>query len=190
VTTHDELEVKAPVADPEAVVHSLLAVGAQRVFLGEMIDRRFDRDGRLESRDEVLRLRVYRRAGGEESWGVLGWKGPKSLHGGYRRRAESETRVVDPEAAIAILEHLGFAVVYRIDRRIEQLTLGDATIRIERYPEMDVLVEIEGSPQSIEAAIAASGVPRADFVAESLPYFLDAYERRTGRPGRVARQSS
>lgn len=182
----DELEVKARVDDPPALARALLQSGAARVFRGEMIDRRFDRRGALERRDEVLRLRVYRPEDGGAGWGELGWKGPPTTRGAYRHRTEWETRVTDPDAALAILETLGYEVSLRIDRRIEQLTLGRAVIRIEWYPDMDVLVEIEGIPEDIERAIGATGLPRSAFRPESLPYFLEAFERRTGRRARLA----
>ncbi len=189
--TRDELEVKARVEDPDALVQALETAGARLEYHGEMIDRRYDRDNRLSRRDEVLRLRVYRPAGESPSTatpGVLGWKGKVQRRRGYRRREEWETRVADAEAVLAILERLGFEVVLRVDRRIAQYTLHGATIRVEWYPKMDVLVEVEGAPQAIERAVAATGLPRERFLPESLPYFVRAYERRTGARARLAQR--
>ncbi len=183
----DELEVKARVDDPDAVRATLERAGAALVFAGEMSDRRYDRHGALERRDEVLRLRVFRPADGGPGWGVLAWKGPHSGRGPYRHRAETEARVDDPEAVAAILERAGFAVSLRIDRRVEVYRLGRATLRLEWYPAMDVLLEVEGEPSEIERAVAATGLPRDGFVAESLPHFVKAYEARTGRPAVLAR---
>ena len=53
----DELELKARVDDPAALEAALTRAGAELVFRGEMHDRRFDRGGVMEERDEVLRLR-------------------------------------------------------------------------------------------------------------------------------------
>lgn len=182
----DELEVKTRVESPEALIRSLRAAGAELVFRGAMIDRRFDRDGTFEAVDEVVRLRVYEPADGAAPWGVLGWKGPVGKRGEYRHRAEAETRVDDPDAALALLERLGLTLSLRIDRDIEQYRLGDAVLRLERYPGMDTLLEVEGTPAGIERAVVASGLDRADFLPESLPYFVAAYERRTGRRARLA----
>jgi len=107
--------------------------------------------------------------------------------GRNRYREEWESRVDDPRAALVVLRHLGYKIVLRIDRAVEQYRLGDATLRLEWYPAMDVLLEVEGPPQDIERAIAATGLPRESFLPESLPYFADAYEKRTGRPARVSR---
>ena len=179
----DELELKARVDDPAALEAALVRGGAELVFRGEMRDRRFDRDGILERRDEVLRLRTYR---GTTSYGVLAWKGPVSVKRGYKRREERETRLEDPDAALAILEQLGYEVVMRIDRTIAEYRLAQAAVRIEWYPAMDVLVEVEGEPRAIEQAISSTGIPRDQFLPESLSFFTKAYQRRTGHAARIA----
>jgi len=179
----DELELKARVDDPALLEALLLRAGAELVFRGEMHDRRYDRGEDLQSRDEVLRLRSYR---GTTFYGVLAWKGPVSIRGGYKRREERETRLEDPDAALAILERLGYEVVMRIDRTIAEYRLAQAAVRIEWYPAMDVLVEVEGEPPAIERAIAATGIPRDHFLPESLPFFIASYERRTGHAARIA----
>lgn len=183
----EELELKARVEDPDSLRKALLAAGAQLVYRGAMLDRRFDRKGRLQRRDEVVRLRVYHPADRSGEWGVLGWKGPVGERNGYRHREEWESRVDDPRAVLVVLRRLGYKIVVRIDRAIEQYKLGEATLRIEWYPAMDVLLEVEGAPEEIERAIAATGLPRDAFLAESLPYFKEAYEQRTGRRARVSR---
>lgn len=184
--TRDELELKARVDDPPALRRMLLAAHAELAYRGAMLDRRFDRRGRLERRDEVVRLRVFRPADGSGEWGVLGWKGPVSRRAAYRHRAEWESRVDDPKAVLVVLRRLGYKVCLRVDRAVEQYRLGAATLRLEWYPAMDVLVEVEGAPEAIEQAIAASGLPREAFVPESLPYFTAAYEERTGRVARIS----
>ena len=77
----------------------------------------------------------------------------------------------------------------RIDRSILEYRLGGATVRVERYPAMDVLVEVEGAPAAIERAVAATGLAREGFLPEPLPYFIAAYEARTGRRARIAASS-
>lgn len=183
----DELEVKARVEDPEGLRAALARAGAALEFRGDMLDRRFDRDGTLATRDEMLRLRMFRPADGQPAYGVLGWKGAQMQRRGYRRRPEAETRVADPEATVTILERLGFEVSLRIDRRVEVYRLRRAVLRLEWYPAMDVLLEVEGEPPDIEQAIAATGLARDRFLAESLPYFVAAYERRTGQTALLAR---
>ena len=182
----DELEVKARIDDPAALRRALERAGARLEFRGAMLDRRFDRAGDLEARDEVLRMRIFRPADGAPAFGVLGWKGSRSQRGHYRHRPEVEARVSDGDAVVTVLERLGFAVSLRIDRTVEIYRLGQAVLRIEWYPVMDVLLEVEGEPAEIERAIAATGLPRDRFFPESLPHFVAAYEARTGRPARIA----
>src|SRR2546422_68153 len=183
----EELELKARVENADAVRRSILAAGAELVYRGAMMDRRFDRKGRLERRDEVVRLRVYHPADKSPEWGVLGWKGPVQLRGEYRMREEWESRVDDPKAVLVILRHMGYKISLRVDRAVEQYRLGDATLRLEWYPAMDVLLEVEGEPDAIERAVTATGLARDAFLPESLPYFTAAYEKRTGRVARVSR---
>jgi adenylate cyclase class IV len=183
----EELELKARVENPDAVRKAILAAGAELVYRGAMMDRRFDRRGRLERRDEVVRLRVYHPADKSPEWGVLGWKGPVQRRGEYRLREEWESRVDDPKAVLVILRHMGYKISVRIDRAVEQYRLGEATLRLEWYPAMDVLLEVEGQPEAIERAVAATGLLREAFLPESLPYFTAAYEERTGRVARVSR---
>jgi adenylate cyclase class IV len=183
----EELELKARVENPDALRKALLAAGAELVYRGAMMDRRFDRRGRLERRDEVVRLRVYHPADKSREWGVLGWKGPVQRRGEYRLREEWESRVDDPKAVLVILRHMGYKISVRIDRAVEQYRLGEATLRLEWYPAMDVLLEVEGQPEAIERAVTATGLPREAFLPESLPYFTAAYEERTGRVARVSR---
>jgi hypothetical protein len=77
-------------------------------------------------------------------------------------------------------------VILAIDRRIETWLLGGAVCRLEWYPAMDVLLEIEGEPAAIERAVAATGLPRNLFLWESLPFFVAQYEARTGARAALA----
>lgn len=188
----DELEVKARITAVEALRRALRRAGARLEFHGRMLDRRYDRGRELIRRDEVLRLRVYVPDGRKRAHGVLGWKGPASARGGgrYRHRAELEIAVAEPTHIHALLDRLGYRVLLAIDRRVEVYHLHGAVLRLERYPRMDTLLEVEGSPRAIERAIRATGVPRERFLSESLPYFTAAYRRRTGRRPRLARGSA
>jgi len=146
-----------------------------------MLDRRFDRNGELLARDEVLRLRVFRKPdGGEEMH--LGWKGPVGVTPeGYKSRRELECRVEGGRTApAALLEALDFRESYRVDRYVEYYRLGAASLRMEWYPRMDVLLEVEGDAEGIETALRATGLPRSQFTADSLAEFAARYAARTG----------
>jgi adenylate cyclase class IV len=186
-----ELELKAVVADPDAVRRSLAAAGARLEFRGRMEDLRYDRDGELTRRDEVLRLRTYRpyeaqNPGDSRYSARLAWKGPtRRSPDGYKARAEIEVGLSDPGGP-ELLGSVGFRTVQIIDRYVEVYRLQQAMIRLEWYPRMDVLIEIEGDARSIEAGILATGIPRSDFTAEPLVAFAARYQSRTGHPALLA----
>jgi adenylate cyclase class IV len=178
----DELELKAVVTDPAALKAHLEGAGAVAGFRGLMTDQRFDRDGALARRDEVLRVRSYRPAAGPMR-SELAWKGPtRRSPEGYKRRAELTCEILPgPDEPAPLLEALGYQVVHTIDRWVETWALAGAMLRLEWYPRMDILLEVEGPPPSIEAAIVATGIPRRAFTPDALIDFVARYEPRTGR---------
>lgn len=179
-----EVELKAAVPDLAAARAAAERAGARLAYEGRLEDRRYDMPDRaLSGRDFVVRLRVYRRDGTVAS-AALDWKGPTSYSGGYKVREELSSGVTDPDALATILDKLGYVVTREIDREIAQYELHGATVRFERYPRMDVLVEVEGEPEAIERAIGSLGMPRDAFTSERLPAFVARYESRTG--GRAA----
>ena len=184
---HLELELKAVVPDPADLERRMKAAGATMIFRGTMDDRRYDRGSELTSRDEVLRTRrLTGETGASES--VLGWKGPTRLSAdGYKLREELEYPVEGGAPADPLLMALGYSVVHAIHREIVMYRLGDATVRLEQYPRMDVLVEVEGLPGAIEHAITVSGIPREHFMADSLAEFVTRFEKRTGQVALVGR---
>jgi adenylate cyclase class IV len=171
------------VADPGAVRARLEQAGARHGFQGMMSDARYDRDGELLGRDEVLRLREFHHPGGRVET-ILGWKGPTGVSAeGYKTRAELEYEVTGRTAPAAdLLEALGFRRIHTIDRYVEYYHLGTAALRLEWYPRMDVLIEIEGDAAGIEAGLRAVGLPREEFTADPLTVFAARFATRTGTP--------
>lgn len=174
-----ELEVKAVVPDPAGLRQRLLAAGAVPGFRGLMTDRRFDREQTLRLGDEVLRIRRFERDDGT-GHAVVGWKGPVRIEGGYKRRVEHEMATADGVEAEALVGALGYAPVHAIDRRVEYYDFAGAVVRLEWYPRMDCLVEVEGTPEAIERATGATGIERDAFTAEALVAFVGRFEARTG----------
>ncbi len=175
-----EVEVKAVVDDWDARRDRVVEAGGQLSFAGRLEDRRYDTASHdLASRGEVLRVRVYRADGYERA--EIGWKGPTSQEDGYKVREELGASTPDSAAMALILHRLGFVVCQAIDREIAQYDMDGTTIRFERYPRMDDLVEVEGTPAGIEHAVAVLGIPRSEFTAERLPKFVRRFEERTGR---------
>lgn len=175
-----EVELKSVVADAAAVSRRLLAAGARLTQAGTLEDRRYDTTDRaLTAQDHVLRLRTFRSRDGTVST-TVDWKGPTSIADGYKVREEHSAAAGDGDSLAGILEKLGFVVIREIEREIEQFILDGTTIRLERYPRMDALVEIEGEPAGIERAVTATGLPRSGFTCDRLPDFVARFEQRTG----------
>jgi predicted adenylyl cyclase CyaB len=182
-----ELELKAVVPDLEQTRSRVKHRGAVSRETGVLHDWRYDtQDRALRARDVVLRVRDFQ--GTPRNYTSLDWKGPAQFTSGYKERDEVTLGVVDAAAAARILRELGFVVTFEIERSIEVYHLDGATIRFERYARMDTLVEVEGEPAAIEHAIAALGLPRAEFTTGRLADFALAFEQRTG--ARAALSSS
>jgi len=174
-----ELELKSVVDDLERCCSRVEGSGGRITFQGVLEDRRYDTGAReLARRDHVLRTRTYRDGDGVRS--EIDWKGPTAYVNGYKQREEIGCGIEAPEVMVDILERLGLNVSMAIDREIWQYELDGATIRFERYPRMDDLVEVEGSPEAIERAIKVLGLPRAGFSTDRLGSFVRRYESRTG----------
>ncbi len=180
-----EVELKSVVDDTAVRRAAIERAGGVLVFEGRLEDRRYDFDDRsLTMRDHVLRVRIYRDE--HSARAQLDWKGPTRRAEGYKLREEIEARVSDADALVAILERLGFRVTIEIDRDIAQYELHGAMVRFEHYPRMDDLVEVEGTPEQIERAIAALGLPREGFSTDRLPDFALRYRERTGVPAALS----
>ena len=174
-----EVELKAVVDDIAERRRKVENAGGKLSFEGRISDRRYDfPSGDLSSRDEVLRTRTYISKSSTKTY--LDWKGPTEFRDVYKVREEISTPVDDFAVLDAILHKLGLELVAEIDREIAQYALGGATIRFEIYPRMDALVEVEGEPNAIEAAIEAIGIPRGTFSNRRLADFVVDFEQRTG----------
>lgn len=174
-----EVELKAVVDDLALRRKRLEDAGAALSFEGKISDRRYDlMSGELSRRDEVLRVRRYENREGSRVF--LEWKGPTEIRDVYKVREEITTPLEDLESFARILERLGFQIVGEIDRFIAQYQVRGATVRFETYPRMDVLVEVEGTPETIEAAIEVLGMPRGVFSSDRWAAFVERFEERTG----------
>jgi predicted adenylyl cyclase CyaB len=177
----NEVELKSIVDDEPARRARLESAGGRLLEEGRLVDRRYDlADRTLAARDEVLRVRAFVDAVGAARASV-DWKGPTRHERGYKVREELTTTVGDAEALDVMLRRSGFVVTREIEREVAVYALHGATVRFERYPRMDPLVEVEGEPDAIERAIEATGLPRGGFTVARLADFALGFERRTGR---------
>jgi predicted adenylyl cyclase CyaB len=174
-----EVELKSTVDDWTRRRTAVERAGGTLVFEGRLADRRYDTGDRsLNAQDHVLRLRTWRTEAATRS--QLDWKGPTRREDGYKLREELGAELADEAAMAEILARLGYVVTASIDREIAQYELHGAIVRFERYPRLDDLVEVEGTPESIERAIVTIGLPRDGYSADRLSDFVARYEARTG----------
>ena len=177
-----EVELKGIVDDEAACRARLVAAGATLVEEGRLVDRRYDLPGwPLRGRDEVVRVRAFAPRDGSAERASIDWKGPTRHDGGYKVRDELSTAVGSAAALDVILRRAGFVVTREIEREVAVFAVAGATVRLERYPRMDVLAEVEGDPDAIERAIDATGLPRGAFGTGRLADYAAAFERRTGQ---------
>jgi predicted adenylyl cyclase CyaB len=175
-----EVELKSVVDDIPRRRAMVERAGGTLVWAGQLLDRRYDTSSHeLAARDHVLRLRVYH--DGSSSRAELDWKGPTGHEDGYKVREEIGVHVAEPDVLAEMLTRLGYEVTVEIEREIAQYELEGATVRFERYPRLDDLVEVEGTPEQIERAITAIGLPRDRFTSQRLPDFVRRFEDRTGQ---------
>ena len=150
-----EVELKGMLtsdAELAAARARLEEAGAELMYEGRLEDKRYDTaDRALALKDHVLRLRVYR---SEKVVTSLDFKGPTTYVDGFKVRDEHTVGADDPVALAGILEAMGYVITREIDREIAQYRHAGAVIRFERYPRMDILVEVEGEPEAIERAKA------------------------------------
>jgi adenylate cyclase class 2 len=117
------------------------------------------RDGTLVGRGCALRVRDD---GGRA---VLTYKGPV-VPGVLKVREELETEAASTARLLDILAALGFAPVFRYEKRREEFTIPGAIVAIDETP-IGTFVEIEGEAGAIHAAAARLGFTDADYVTAS-----------------------
>jgi len=153
-----ERELKFACSELNELRERLVAMGAERIAAPSLEDNAvFDREDELRENGRLLRLR-------RDGQGArLTYKGPARSDKGVKIREERETRVDDADAVDRILTNLGYAVVYRYQKRREEWRVGGVAIALDHTPIGD-FVEFEGE--------------RAEKLAERFDFQPEVAERR------------
>lgn len=156
-----EREIKLPFASVDEARTAVLRLGAtplrgRRLQEDALLDTA---DGLLGNRQCALRVRI------ENGKGRITFKGPVQAST-MKLREELETVVGDGDVLLQIFGKLGLSIWFRYEKYREEFSQGDVIIAIDETP-VGVYVEIEGSEHGIEAAAAALGRTRADYILES-----------------------
>ncbi len=171
-----EVEIKLAVASAAEGVAKLLGAGFlplhERAFEANSV---FDTPAlELIQSGRLLRLRQFR---GEA---VLTYKGPPEP-GPHKTRREIETRVGDGEAMQALLESLGYRVVFRYEkyRTAFARPAENGHAFLDETP-IGCYLELEGAPDWIDATAAELGFARQDYITLSYGALYREHCRRAG----------
>ena len=122
-----EVELKGVAQNPDAVLKALRSDGAEVLFEGRLLDRRYDTfDRSLAIRDCVLRLRIYENTKGVTA--EFDSKGPTGYENSYKVRNELTTDVTNAVALARMLDDFGYVGTREIDRRIVQFRWRGAVV--------------------------------------------------------------
>lgn len=154
-----EKEIKFPGVELDRLRDRLIELEAERAGPSAFEDNWIlDRGNELLSTGRILRLRT------DSGRARLTLKGPMRLEGNLKVREEHEVALENADAARALLEGLGFAVVRRYQKMREEWQLGGVTIALDHTPIGD-FAEFEGD--------------RAEVVAKRCGFDVDKSERRS-----------
>ena len=148
-----EIEAKMAVPDLDVIRARLRELGGRPAGRTLETNTFFDTEDRsLLASDQGLRLRrnLDRDTAAEEH--VITYKGPRQ-HGQLKSREEVEVTVADSDAAVLLLERLGFARMLSFEKRRESWVLGGCKVELDEVPHLGSFVEVEGPAEQPVLAV-------------------------------------
>jgi adenylate cyclase class 2 len=132
-----EVEVKILEIDLEEIRKKLLALGAEKIFDGELHVVAFDYpDERLHTAGQILRVRKV----GDKV--ELCFKDKKEASK-FKVREETEVTTSGFKDTVAILEKAGLKIFYQGEKRRESYKIGPVRFEIDYYAGIPPFLEIE-----------------------------------------------
>jgi len=176
---HTEIEAKLKVGSHKGIIERLTELGAEFQSEQLQIDCYFDTsENTLRSTDSCLRLR--RQAAGGNEKAILTFKGPKA-ETSLKTRGEVELNIEDAEAAVRLLEALGYrkALVFEKKRRLWRL--GVCEVALDELPLLGKFIEIEGpSEERIRDVQNKLRLSDVRHIAESYACLMDGKLKQSG----------
>jgi len=154
----DEVELKFLNINPEEIQKKLEALGAVKKFDADTQSYAFHDDGFSPSDSTQKSLRV-RKIGGKS---YMTFKAP-SKGVDATNREETEIEVSDFEAAVSVLEHIGFEKGDLFEKRRTHYELPDAHFELDTVADIPTYLEIEThSEEDMRVMCGKLGLDMAD----------------------------
>jgi adenylate cyclase, class 2 len=171
----NEIEAKARVERLDQVRGRLGRLGARLVESGFEHNIVFDTpDGRLRSKDSLLRLRKYVTS-------VLTFKGPRAGSRPVKSRREVEFEVSDFDSAAELLESLGFVRTWTYQKQREKWSLDEAKVFLDVVPYLGSFVEVEAADEErVMEALGRLGIPKSSITPATYLELFEEYRRTSG----------
>jgi adenylate cyclase class 2 len=182
-----EIELKFPVADPQALQFRLPRLGfhleTPRTFEHNTL---FDTPARdLRAKRQILRLREYGGIHTLTHKRIDDSGNPDITR--YKIRIETETTVSDPHALAEIFAQLGYQSAFVYEKYRTEYSIFDSATNTTPHLVLDetpigTYAELEGPTDWIDRTVATLGIDPATCLTDSYgKLFLD-WKQRTGSP--------
>ncbi len=136
-----EIEVKILDIDQEEVIKSLIDLGAEKIFDGEVHSIAFDfPDHRLDKKDSFVRVR---KVGSQVE---LCFKG-ENTHSTFKSREEIEVNVSGFNDTIKILEKIGLEKFHEGTKHRQSYKFEDVRFEIDTWENIPPFLEIEAKTE-------------------------------------------
>ena len=147
-----EVELKILEVNVREMHERLMRLGARKVEQGLVHEVAFDfPDGRIKKRDELFRIRKYRKRT------EITYKTNSAHDKDFLDHDEYETVVEDFDTICKIMKLLGLKMVRDREKRRTSYVLGKVKIEIDKYPTIPAYMEIEGSKKDIKDTLRRLG---------------------------------
>jgi adenylate cyclase, class 2 len=174
-----EIEVKFKIADPEEFSRRLAKAGAKLIKSGFERNIKYDRNGELHKKKELLRLRDY---AGEADITHKRKTKAEAGHKGFKVREETVVNIESFERGKKLLEMLGYEKDWIYEKKQQVWVLDGIEVFVDELPQIGNFIEIEGSPEEIRKTAAKLGLHMKDASSSNYGEEYESYRKKNGLP--------
>jgi predicted adenylyl cyclase CyaB len=172
-----ETEVKFRIADAAEFSETLRRAGAKLLVTGLERNIKYDRNGELAKKKELLRLRSY--ADGAD---ITHKRRPPSGPAGFKTREETVVMIESFEEGRKLLERLGYEKVWIYEKKRAVWELGPVEVMVDEMPLIGCFIEIEGEPGEIRKAAGKLGLDMKDASTTTYGQEYESFRKEKGLP--------